>query len=86
MVGDGLYRVQGWTKLTKGTTKEQYDSIELWLRWKVKGAEEDSKLLGVRGKFLKSMGITFFSVQKLQIIEILYIGFFQKKFTHEGIP
>uniref|UniRef100_A0A7M5VBI5 Cnidarian restricted protein n=2 Tax=Clytia hemisphaerica TaxID=252671 RepID=A0A7M5VBI5_9CNID len=63
VVRDGLYRVQGWTMLTKGTTKEQYDSIELWLRWKVKGAEEDSKLLGVRGKFLKNDDWVFWKTQ-----------------------
>ena len=51
-----MYRVKGWTKLLNGKTIEEYASIELWLRWKSKekNAEEESKMLGTRNKFLNS--------------------------------
>lgn len=60
VIGDNLYKVQAWTKLTTdktdGKSDEDYESIEMWLRWKRKGrtAREEMKMLGARGKFLKS--------------------------------
>lgn len=57
---DHLYKVQGWTRLLNGKSKEDNSSIELWLRWKVAGVEnEEKKLLGLRNKFLKSKIIYF---------------------------
>jgi len=55
-VGDGIYRVKGWTKLLNAKSLEEYASIELWLRWKSKEkkTKEESKMLGARNRFLQS--------------------------------
>ncbi|XP_057304862.1 uncharacterized protein LOC130641875 [Hydractinia symbiolongicarpus] len=64
VISDGLYKVQGWTRLLYATNEDEMASIELWIKWQsTVDRKVERRLLAKRNRYIKNDGWVFWNTQ-----------------------